>query len=549
MKNIKKAVALFLAALVVASCFSVSAFAGSVDPNNGTGDKIKSYLYMGLDKVVSTAVSVLNRVIPGIDFFNDFPDIEGYTPKSFYPGEEKFDTEVGDGAKWKVGYASDSLIKDLEYKNGVYLYKGKKVYMAGSLEVFKGRQPTEIVDDQQVRTYAITDSVGGTVVHAVVDGYGLASGDVAKIRARLEDFAKKNNIVSINVSVLHQHSCIDTLGMAAPLFPALLVNPILSVFGIGTNKYIGGRTPEFMENLYSVVADTAVKAVESMKEGTLYYGSIDSSEYMFDKREPKVIDPEIHRFRFVPDDETENEIWICEAGIHAVGAGISTSKLCGDFPYYLRESVKKANKADVVFVQGAELAITGDYELLEFDNEVAGARPKALGEALAKKLLSISNDEKLAPVLNIAHQNVYIRLDNQILELAIREGLVGSTLAKDKDGYIAISEIGYMELGNKIGIMIVPGEISPELLWGGVIEKDKTWIGKSWDYPPFEETAKTEKLLCFGLANDQIGYIIPDNDYRSMFTENEEILAGSTTSASTIARAFAELIKKVKKDF
>lgn len=252
MKNIKKALAVFLAVLVVASCLSVSAFAGSVDPNNGTGDKIKSYLYMGLDKVVSTAVSVLNHVIPGVDFANDFPDIENYKPTNFYSGEEKFDTEVSDGAKWKVGYASDSLIKDLEYKDGVYLYKGKKGYMAGSLEVFKGRQPTEIVDDQQVRTYAITDSVGGTVVHAVVDGYGLASGDVAKIRARLEDFAKKNNIVSINVSVLHQHSCIDTLGMAAPLLPALLVNPILSVFGVGTDKYIGGKTTEFMENLYSV---------------------------------------------------------------------------------------------------------------------------------------------------------------------------------------------------------------------------------------------------------------------------------------------------------
>ncbi len=546
MKKLKKALSLFLAVLTVASCISVSAFAAKVDPNNGTGDKIKSYLYMGLDKVVSTAVSVLNHVIPGLDFTGTFPDIENFKPTNFYPGKDKFDTEVKDGAKWKVGYAGDSLIKDLEYKDGVYLYKGKKVYMAGTLEPFKGRQPTEVVDDQQVRTYAITDSMGGTVVHAVIDGYGIASGDVAKIRARLEDFAKKNGIVSINVSVLHQHSCIDTLGMAAPLLPALIVNPILSIFGIGTDKFIGGKTPEFMENLYSTVADTVVKAVENMKDGTLYYGSIDSSEYIFDKREPKVIDPEIHRFRFVPNDETANEIWICEAGIHAVGAGVSTSKLCGDFPYYLRESVKNANGADVVFVQGAELAITGNYESLEFDGEVAGAKPKALGEALAKKLLAITNDEKLAPVLNIAHENIYIKLDNQILELAIREGLVSSTLAKDKNGYTAISEIGYMELGNKIGIMIVPGEISPELLWGGVIEKDKTWTGKSWDYPPFAETAKVEKLLCFGLANDQIGYIIPDNDYRSMFTENEEINAGSKVSASTIAKSFADLIKKVK---
>lgn len=546
MKRFKKALAVFLAVLTVASCLSVASFAANVDPNNGTKDKIISYLYMGLDKVVSTAVSALNHIIPGLDFTGTFPDIENYKPENFYPGEEKFDTEVKSGAKWKVGYAGDSLLKNLEYKDGQYLYKGKKVYLAGTLEPFKGRQPTEIVDDQQVRTYAITDSVGGTVVQAVIDGYGIASGDVAKIRARLADFAKENNIVSINVSVLHQHSCIDTLGMSAPLLPALFVNPILSVFGIGTDKFIGGKTPEFMQDLYSTVTETVVKAVEDMKDGSLYYGSIDSSEYIYDKREPKVIDPELHRLRFVPDEKGENEIWICEGGLHAVGAGVSTSKLCGDFPYYLRESVTEATGADIVYVQGAELAITGEYSSLEYDEEVSGSKTKAMGEALAKKLISIEKEEKLAPVLNVAHRSIYLDLDNQILELAIREGLVSSTIAKNKNGYTAISEIGYMELGNKIGIMLVPGEISPELLWGGVIEKDKTWTGKSWDYPPFAKTAKVEKLLCFGLENDQIGYIIPDNDYRSMFTENEEINAGSKTSASTIAQAFAKLIEEVK---
>lgn len=546
MRKFKKALALFLAVLTVASCMSTVAFAAKVDPNNSAEDKLKSYLYMGLDKVVTAAVSVLNRVIPGRDWSGSFPSLETYKPENFYPGEEKFDSEVKAESKWSVGYSSASLIKDLEYTDGVYLYKGKKVYMAGTLEPFKGRQPTEILDDQQVCTYAISDSTGGTVVHAVIDGYGIASGDVAKIRARLADFAKKNNIVSINVSVLHQHSCIDILGMGAPLLQALVINPFLSILGVDTDLFVGGKTPEFMENVYNTVTSTVMEAVEDMEEGTLYYGSVDASEYIYDKREPKVIDPELHRFRFVPDDEKENEIWICEGGLHAVGAGISTSKICGDFPYYLRENINKTTGADVVYVQGAELAITGDYGSLSYDESVPAANVKAMGNALAERLKSIENDVKLDPVLNIAHKNIYVKITNQILELAIREGLVNSTLTKNGSGYTAVSEIGYMELGNKVGVMIVPGEISPELLWGGVIEKEKTWTGKSWDYPPFAETAKVEKLICFGLANDQIGYILPDNDIRSMFTENEEINAGSTQSASTIAQAFAELIEKVK---
>ena len=129
-----------------------------------------------------------------------------------------------------------------------------------------------------------------------------------------------------------------------------------------------------------------------------------------------------------------------------------------------------------------------------------------------------------------------------ILKLAAREGLISTTIARKGSDYYVVTELGYMELGNRLGVVIVPGEISPELLWGGVIEKEKTWTGKSWDYEPFEKTAGIEKLLCFGLANDQIGYILPDNDYRSMFTENEEINVVSKTAGSTFVNAFIDLV-------
>ena len=418
--------------------------------------------------------------------------------------------------------------------------------MAGSLEPVKGRQPTGVIDDQRVCTYALSDGTGGTVVHAVIDGYGIASGDVLEIRSRLADFARENGIISINVSVLHQHSCVDILGMGAPLVAAVALNPFMSLSGADKKSFVGGKTPEFMENLYSTVASTVTEAVEDMKAGSLYYGSADVSEYIYDKRDPKAFDPEIHRLRFVPDDESENEIWICEGGIHAVGAGISSSRICSDYPYYLRETVKEQTGADVVYIQGAELAVTADYGNVEYDDSIPGDKVRAMGKKLAERIISITNDEPLEPVLNIAMRNVYVKATNEILKLAAREGLISTTIARKGSDYYVVTELGYMELGNRLGVIIVPGEISPELLWGGVIEKDKTWTGKSWDYEPFEKTAKTQKLLCFGLANDQIGYILPDNDYRSMFTENEEINAVSSEAASTVAKAFEALISEVK---
>lgn len=547
MKNLKKVLALLLASLLAFSCLATPAFAASrVDPGSSAGDKMKSYFYMAADKLVSFLVSVLNRVIPGIE--KNWPKLSDIKPsEDFYPGENHFESEVAAGAEWSAGYSSASLIKDLEFKDGVYRFNGKKVNMAGSLEPVKGRQPTEIADDQQVCTYALSDGTSGTVVHAVIDGYGIASGDVLKIRNRLAAFAKENNIISINISVLHQHSCIDILGMGAPLVPALLINPFLTIIGGDLSDYTGGKTAEFMENLYDTVAMTVTEAVSSMEKGTLYYGSADISEYVYDKRDPQVFDSEIHRFRFDPYDEDKNEIWICEAGIHATGVGISGTVISADYPYYFRKSVKENTGADAVYIQGAELALTVNYENVDYEGDDRFERVAAAGSALAKKVSAIDNDVALDPVLNIAVENVYIEETNEILELAVREGLVSSVIAKTKPGeYTLVTELGYMELGNRVGVVIVPGEIAPELVWGGVISGDKTWKGESWNYPSFAETANVQKLLCFGLANDQIGYILADNDFRSMFTENEEINASSRKAGSTLAEAFSSLVERVR---
>ena len=103
-----------------------------------------------------------------------------------------------------------------------------------------------------------------------------------------------------------------------------------------------------------------------------------------------------------------------------------------------------------------------------------------------------------------------------------------------------------MELGNKIGVMLAPGEMAPEILYGGAASEEMSWDGASWDFPALETVCPAEKLLCFGLCNDQIGYVICDNDVRSYLTENEEITAASTRSASTIAQSFIELIESVR---
>ena len=396
-----------------------------------------------------------------------------------------------------------------------------------------------------VNVYAISDG-DGIVVQAVIDGYGIARGDVLKIREKLASFAEENNIISINVSVLHQHSLIDTLGMGVALAPALILNPGINVTGGDKSNLTSGKTEKFMNNLYEVVTSTVIDAVEDMEEGTLYYGSADASVLMHDKRKPEALDGEIHRFRFDPKDEASDEIWICEAGIHCTGYSGDETAISADFPYYFKEYVKETTGADVVYVQGAELAIGAEHENIVNAGTGKNARVKAYGIELAKRAIGIDNEVALEPVLNISFTEVALTADNPVHILAVREGIVDSVVTKNGSDFTVITEVGYMELGNKIGIAMIPGEIAPEILWGGAVSKNASWTGKSWDYAPLKETAKAEKLLCFGLNNDQIGYILTDNDIRSMFTENEEINAASVKSGSIITEAFEGLVARVK---
>ena len=540
MQKVKKIIAVLLAVSLLSVCFltPVSAVTDYNAEGYSFSEKIEHTFYKIIDKLIDIVGKLLNTLLPGLNWTDKISGLKNHTSETRFMGEDTFDTQVAPGAHWSMGFADASLLEGLDINDGTY-------YLAGSLEAVSGRTPTEIVDDQTVNTYAVSDGVSGTVVHVVLDGYGISRGDVLEIRNRLAEFAEENDIIAINVSALHQHSCIDTLGLSAPLLTALAKNP-MSTLTTDDLMSLSGKNETFMKNLFSVVTQTVVEAVKGMTEGSLYYGSADISEFIYDKREPIVFDNEIHRLRFVPDDADENEIWVCEAGIHCVGFGAAADVLSADYPYYIKQYVKDSTGADLVFIEGAELAITADYDTLTYSETPASAKPAAMGKAIGDRLIAIRNEKALAPVLNIKIQEMNVPATNEILILAVREGLINSVVARDGLQYVLITEIGYMELGNEIGILLSPGETAPEILWGGAATSDASWNGESWNYPPLCEVAGMPKLLCFGLCNDQIGYIICDNDVRSYLTENEEITAASTVSASTLAESFTALVNSVK---
>lgn len=571
----KKILAVILSLILMFSAVAVPASAADITLPETS---VENVFEMVIEKLLSFILEYLNKYWPGYE--DKWDGVEDYVAENFYAGEEEFDRNVADGAQWQVGYAGASLLEGIDVLDGDY-------FLAGSLEPIQGRVPTEVIDDQRVRVFAVSDGTSGVVIQAVIDGFGLSRGDVQEIRARMADFAEENNVISINVSVLHQHSCIDTLGMNVPLAQALIMNTGNAATGGLIDEQKVQKNEQFMENLFTKTVYAMKRAVKNMKYGDLYYGAADISEYIRDKRDPQTIDPEIQRLRFVPEDGT-SETWILEAGIHCTSIGAGPDELTADYPYYIEKTIREEVGANVVFVQGAELAITSRHIYLcnecdaianitetnrvviscpngcesvaattisdaadlwntanEDENKDGIDRMKEYGYILGKKVIAIDNDKKLDPVLNITMTEVVLDVDNGILTLAAREDILNAVIVKNGDGYNMITEIGYMELGNEVGVFLCPGEFDPILIFGGPASGDASWGNGEWEMPALADCTSCENVMTFGLCNDQSGYVLRDNEYHSLLSENEEVNIISKTAGSTFVSEFMDLLASV----
>ena len=561
----KKVISLLLSVVMVFTVFSValtsSAFAADTAASESVavtsidfggikiptswdelGGMMLKSLYKLADQIIDALVKGINKNIPSVKFEQK----ENFTSEMFFEGMEDYLSAPASNAVWSLGYGSASLQTGDELDG--------KHYVGGSLSFPKSKAATAIYDDQRVRVIAINDGSGrGTLVFAVIDGFGISSTDVRGIRKELADFAKANNIVGINISVLHQHSCVDTFGMNGDLVKMIFTNPALNRINntFGTDyKLLNGQNASFMKHLYDVTVDSVKEAVNSMTTGKMYYSEIEAGEYIRDKREPMVFDSKIHRFRFVPDNGIK-ETWLCNMAIHAVGNGAAGTAITGDYPYYIEQEVNKAG-ANFIQIQGAELAISSKHDSLNLPEGTPRLESlKIYGTTLGKLIVESNEAEtEVAPLLNYRMKEYYVPVTNQILEFAGRLGaLTNTVVTTDNDNHVleVATELGYLEIGTKLAVAIIPGELEPAIAYGGYLDADHSWTGTDFDYPSLQDIVGTDKeLLVFGLMNDQIGYILEDNDYSSILSGvNEEIVATGNVAGSTTINAFEELMESI----
>lgn len=521
----------------------------------------KEDLTLVLKKVFIEVVGGLaDNIIKGIiKVFpqRDFVDYADYESKNFLHGTGTYRTAAAQNARWNVGYNSVSIVPD-DVLTAPY-------FSAGYFNNYLGKNPvTAVLDDQCFRAVAISDGSGsGIAVFVSLDGFSLSNTNVRELRSRLATFITDKKIISLNVTTTHSHYCIDTSGLGVSLLPFVGENIMAGI--LGKTDELSSTNEKFMEGLFTKGAQAVKDAVNTMKPGKLYFRTTDIEDMISDKQTPIVFDPNANTLRFVPDNQSANEIWLINAGIHPTGYDRASTEVSAEYPYAIAKYAKEFAGADVAFYQGAQNEISKGGTIPMPEGSTEFDRIQAYGNQIAQRIIASTNDVEVEPYLNVTHAEIFMPIENPILMAAAKLNIINNicvnTTGKLEDALL-VTELGYAEFGSKFAIAMVPGEMTPELAWGGAKTAAESWTGKNWNYPSMQEIAG-RKLIVFGLTNDQIGYIMPDNDVattladalggilgKDAFGEKNshysEMLTTSRNVGSTLIKYFAAMLEDFK---
>ncbi|MBR4287799.1 MAG: hypothetical protein IKT55_08870 [Clostridia bacterium] len=152
---------------------------------------------------------------------------------------------------------------------------------------------------------------------------------------------------------------------------------------------------------------------------------------------------------------------------------------------------------------------------------------------------------EVEPYLNLYLKQVEIPIGNALIEAVGKLNMANYVVITKDDGtYATITEIGYMEIGDQFKTVFLPGEVCQDLVAPNGISLIGKYAITGKDYK--SQVACTifgDDVQCFGLMNDAIGYIVPDNDYTMGDPANHyhELISLGQGVASALTDGLVEL--------
>ena len=367
-------------------------------------------------------------------------------------------------------------------------------------------------DDLWARTMVLDDSNTRLAV-VTVDVIGMFHPMVIDIRKMLPEEA---GITYLVITSTHTHEAPDLLGLW------------------GKSPFKSGVDKEWKEYIKKRVAQSVVEAVDALRPAHFRFSQnlTEGMVTLKDTREPYVFDEGL-RMMQVTDAETSQTLGtLIQWANHPETLWSKNLLISSDFPHYLREAVEKGvYHGDslvregvggvALYVNGALGGLMTTHASMEVHDpfrdtvyvEPSFDKIRAQGDTLGLIILR-TMEEKAVEVreagINLRAKTFELPLKNKLFRLAAAIGIMDA----DMTGWMKKrTEAAVWSIG-PAGFITFPGELYPEILNGGVVAlPGRDFPVDPLETPPLRDLMQGEFRFGIGLANDEVGYIIPKSQW------------------------------------
>lgn len=439
----------------------------------------------------------------------------------------------------RAGFAESDITPDL---------KAKPVYIAG---FGKNRKATGVHDPLKARAIVLAH---GKVKIAIVsvDLVGLFHASVERVRKKLPGF---NYVL---VSSTHNHEGPDTLGLWGP------------------GAFSSGVDPAYLGRVEEQIVAAVRQADKNLAAVTARLGTANAPDLLHDGREPYVKHDELVAIQFHDQATKKCAGIVVQWNCHPETLDGRNTQISADFVWATVQYLQATHRAPAVYLTGTVGGLMTSLHVPvkdEAGNELKdGTFEKAdrygvLVGKLADKAIAAAKDVSLTP-LRVKSRDVFLPLDNKLYVLAWKLGVL------DRPAYLwngdpakaapagadvpaqtplcVKTELAWLRLGD-LDVAAIPGEIYPEL----VLDKVQHPADPGADFPDAAiEPAIYKQLpgkhrMIIGLANDELGYIIPKRQwdekppfcYGRKKSQYGEVNSLGPETAPILCNAFRALVK------
>ncbi len=378
---------------------------------------------------------------------------------------------------WNMGFSARTILPaDLLQKT---------YYMSG----YGANKPITGVRDPLYVRVLILAAGDITLAFCTYDLTGMLFQDAQKIRRAVLDACP--DLTDALLFFSHSHAAIDTIGLWGDF-----------------ERGVSGRDPSYI----SLVRDTTVQAVSeafgNMQPGRAYFAQREVRGVVDDTRMPSVSDHRLSQFKFEP--ENGPAIRLLHFTCHPEALGSQNTLVSSDYVGEMVRHIRKLSGDDSLFINGAIGGMQSDLPHYDLEGNPLSKEDTTavIGKILANAALRMDSWRELAPNLTYRKIRALLPVDNSLYLTAADMGIV------PKEEFVPggkESEVGILQIGD-VTAACIPGELFPELHLGGFLS-DKDCAVPGIAPEPTVTDILGKGVLVFGLCNDEIGYILPENDF------------------------------------